>query len=321
MNLDMGEICYVTLVWNQNSADKLKTMEHVTSVTNFYTQQHIGERQSVLVFGWFLSEMGLLRQALRFYTYLRKTLPSDHPDRGVLYNNIGEALRKLRHYNRARFCFEEALVVCADTISIHHPIWAIIHSNMASLHLDCEKPRDALKFHRCALRILSRYDTLYDPEVWISVEQALATVYHGMGVAFVQLNQLRDAVYFQKKALSKQLDVLPSNHPALVEAHNGLGTLYVKFEDHCQALEHYEEALKIGQLNLLPEDQRSICLHLNISSVELVLPGGLQPDREYLLRTEAMASRFEHVATLRGCNTRSVSRTFKYPGPFDSAKK
>ncbi|CAF3011437.1 unnamed protein product, partial [Rotaria sp. Silwood2] len=68
--------------------------------------------------------MGSLRQALHFYNYVRQLLPLDHPERVVLYNNLGETLRQLGYIEWARYQFQHALECCADTMPFYHPIVA-----------------------------------------------------------------------------------------------------------------------------------------------------------------------------------------------------
>ena len=63
-------------------------MKHLLGLLDFYTKQNIGDHPSILTFGLFLSKMGFWRQALRFYAYVRKILPKNHADMGVLHNNI-----------------------------------------------------------------------------------------------------------------------------------------------------------------------------------------------------------------------------------------
>ena len=209
--------------------------------------------------------MGLLHQAKRFYVYLRKTLPQNHPDRGVLCNNLGEVLRKLNYFNQARHDFEEALDYCADNLSIYHPFWAVLHSNIALLRLTCGQPKEALGCYRCAALILMRLTEQKVPKNVTYVEQALASIYHGMGCAYVMLRNLKNALHLYHKALAIELRILPRDHPTFTESYHELGNLYIKLKKHTKALEHYEEALRISQLNLLEKDQRCILLHVNIA--------------------------------------------------------
>ncbi|CAF1097712.1 unnamed protein product [Adineta steineri] len=261
VDLETDTIWLVKLTWNHQTQEKLKEMKQLTGLLDFYTGQRTGDRPSILTFGCFLSQMGLLRQALRFYTYLCKTLPKDHSDRGILYNNLGEVLRKLNYFNWARYYFEKALEFCTDTISIYNPFWAIIHSNIALLNLGCGKPKEALKCYRYAAFILSRY-IIYDEECnSIYIEEALAIVYHGMGTALLYLSKYQNATVCQRKALKIQLRILPNDHPTLIESYHELGILSMKLQKHVEALKNFETALRIAQKNLLEKDQRYIWLH------------------------------------------------------------
>ncbi|CAF0803495.1 unnamed protein product [Adineta steineri] len=265
VDLETDTIWLVKLTWNHQTQEKLEEMKQLTGLLDFYTRQRIGDRPSILMFGYFLSEMGLLRQALRFYTYLCKALPKDHSDRGILYNNLGEVLRKLNYFNRARYQFEKALEFCTDTMSIYHPFWAIIHSNIALLNFSCRKPKEALKCYRSAAFILSRYTAYNDECKLIYIEEALAIIYHGMGAALIYLAEYQNAIAYQQKALKIELRILPNDHPTLIESYYELGNLYMKSEEYVEALKNFETALRIAQKNLLEKDQRYIWLHVNIA--------------------------------------------------------
>ncbi|CAF1145029.1 unnamed protein product [Adineta steineri] len=271
-------IWLVKLTWNHQTQEKLKEMKQLTDLLDFYTGQRIGDHPSILTFGYFLSKMGLLRQALRFYVYLRKTLPKDHSDRGVLHNNLGEVLRKLNYFNQARYHFEKSLELCADTMSIYHPLWAIVHSNIALLNLNCRKPKEALKCYRYAAFILSRYIADDVERDSIYIEEALAGIYHGMGAAFIYLEEYQNATVCQQKALKIELRILPNDHPTLVESYHELGSLYMKLKKYSEALKNYETALQIAQKNLLEKDQRYIWLHVNIATLTFYIEAACYQD-------------------------------------------
>jgi tetratricopeptide (TPR) repeat protein len=264
VDLETDTIWLVKLSWTNEVSEKLKEMKQLTELLDFYTNQNIGDHPSILTFGLFLSKMGLLREATRFYIYLRKTLPPDHPDRGVLHNNLGEVLRKRNYLNQARFEFEEALEYCADTLSIYHPFWAILHSNIALLDLMCRRPKQALKCYRCALLTITKS---YDLNDWgtIYIQERLATIYHGMGSAHYFLQQFQQALEFHQKALEIELRVLPRDHPTLVDSYNDLGNVHAKLNHWTQALENLEESLRIAQQNLLINDERLVIIHLSIA--------------------------------------------------------
>jgi tetratricopeptide (TPR) repeat protein len=264
VDLEIDTIWLVKLTWTNDCNEKLKEMKQLTGLLDFYTGQNIGDHPSVLTFGLFLSKMGLLRQALRFYVSLRKILPFDHPDRGVLFNNLGEVLRKLNYFNQARCEFEMALEHCTDTMSIFHPFWGILHSNMALLELTCGRPEQALKFYRCALLIINK---LHEGDDWqiTYVQEALASVYHGMASAYYYLDQYQQALQLNQKALQIELRILPHDHPTLMESYHELGNVNIKLNNFTKALEDYEESLRISQKNLLVNDWRFVSLHINIA--------------------------------------------------------
>lgn len=262
VDLVTNTLWFVQLTWNQDDREQLNKMKQLTDLLSFYTGHHIGNSPSILTFGLFLSKMGLLQQAKHFYLYLFKILPSDHPDRAALHNNIGEVLRRLNYFNHARYHFVEALECCADTISIFHPFWAIVHSNIALVDLHCKRPKQALKFYRCALLIIRRLQDLNEEQTNY-VQEMLATVYHGMGSAYLDLDQSQTAFAFYHKTLEIELEILPHNHPTLFDTYDALSKVNTILNNWKDALENCKESLKIAQQNLLPNDSRLINLHLN----------------------------------------------------------
>ena len=239
-------------------------MKQLIGLFNFYTNQNTGDHPSILIFGLFISKMGFLHQARRFYAYLLKTLPPDYPDWGVLHNNLGEVLRKLNCFNLAHYHFEQALKHSTDTISIYHPFWAILHSNIAVLELTYERPTLALKNYRCALLIINRLSTNGGSEKTY-LQEALATIYHGMAAAYHRLNKFQQAVQLYEKALVIELNVLPHDHPTLMESYHGLGEANILLNRLAKALRNFEESLRIAQKNLLTKDWRFVTVHINIA--------------------------------------------------------
>lgn len=266
VNLEIDTIWLVKLTWTNECSEQLKKMKQLIGLLDFYTNQNIGDHPSILTFGLFLSKMGLLRQATSFYVYLRKILPFDHPDRAVLHNNLGEVLRKRNYFNQARHAFEQALEYCADTLSIYHPFYAILHSNIALLDLTCGRPKQALKCYRCALLIISRL-CYVDYSQTSYTDEALAIVYHGMAAAYYQLDQFKKAFELHQKALEIELRILPHDHPTLMESYQELGKANIGLRKFGKALENYEESLRIAQQNLLASDWRLVSLHINIATL------------------------------------------------------
>ncbi|CAF3469718.1 unnamed protein product [Rotaria socialis] len=264
VELETDAIWLVKLTWTNECSQQLTKMNQLTGLLDFYTGHYIGDHPSVLTFGLFLSKMGCLQQAKRFYINLRKILSTDHPDRGVLHNNLGEIMRKLGYFNQARHHFERAIEYCIDTMSIFHPVWAVIHSNIALLHLTLKRPKHALKCYHCALLIISRFrDPNANQNTYI--QESKATVYHGMGSAYILLDQPQKAVGFYQKALEIELKTLPQDHPTLIDTYNELGSVNLRLNEWTKALEKYEESLRIAQHNLLDSDWKLVNLHINVA--------------------------------------------------------
>ncbi len=109
--------------------------------------------------------MDLLRQATSFYVYLRKILPFDHPDLGVLHKNLGEVLRKRNLHNNLAACYQD---LNDDQSALHHyrssldilspdeehksMHAAIIHYNLALIYTNCNELNEArIHLHKSLL--------------------------------------------------------------------------------------------------------------------------------------------------------------------------
>ena len=264
VELDINSICFVKLSWTDGTNKKLKEMKQLLGLLDYYTKQNIGDHPSILTFGLFLSKMGFTQHALRFYMYLKNVLPIDHQDRGVLYNNLGEVLRKLKYFNQARHHFELALEYYTDTISFFHPLWAILHNNIALLNSACDRPKQALKFYHSALLVITRLSQENDSEMTFA-QELLTSVYYGMGSVYLELNQIHKSIQLYEKALEIELRILPSDHPTLIESYLSMAEVNTILTQYSKAIQNYEEAMRIARKNLLTNDWKFLSLHLNIA--------------------------------------------------------
>ena len=97
----------------------------------------------------------------------------------------------------------------------------------------------------------------------IYAQELLASIYRGMGFAYLQCRQFKKASNLLNKALEIELHILPSDHPELIESYHTIACMNFTLEQYVKALQNYEEAMRIAEKNLLTNDWRYIFFHLN----------------------------------------------------------
>ena len=74
--------------------------------------------------------MGEYLKALSYYEKAleirQKTLPPNHPDLAISYNNIGSVYDKMGEYSKALSSYEKALEIRQKTLPPNHPDLAIL---------------------------------------------------------------------------------------------------------------------------------------------------------------------------------------------------
>jgi tetratricopeptide (TPR) repeat protein len=248
------------------------------SLLNHY-EIKIGETSSLLIFGEFLHKMNELDKAERYYQLLTRELPSDHVDVGMAFNNIGTIYTDRGEYKKAKSYLRRALNIFRRTSHVDNLNVAEIYLNFATVYGHMENAKTALKHEKKALQIQLKilpdnhltlattynniadtYDSLnkkatalkyYYNALEIELQHLppnhsdLAVTYNNMASVYIDMHDYQCAREYLTKAFEIRKYTLPSWHPDLADSYRLLATLSAEADDTSDALEKYQESLRI----------------------------------------------------------------------------
>jgi len=110
-------------------------------------QQH---RWDVLRNGRVFESTFLLRKSLEIY---QRTLPPNHPDLAVCYNNTGFLYETMGEYSKALSFYEKSLEILQKTLSPIQPLLATSYYNIAHVYYNMREHSKALAYFERALNI------------------------------------------------------------------------------------------------------------------------------------------------------------------------
>ncbi|CAF3648134.1 unnamed protein product [Rotaria socialis] len=239
----------------------------------------IGETSSLLIFGEFLHKMNEFNKAERYYQILIRELPSDHVDVGMAFNNIATICTDRGEHKKAKTYLRRAFNIFRRTSSVDDLNVAEIYLNLASVYSRIDNNKAALKHEKKALQIQLRilpdnhltlattynniantYDSLSKKTIALKYYRKardielqhlppnhpdLAVTYNNMASVYIDMNDHQCAREYLNKALEIRKETLPSWHPDLADSYRLIGTLSAEADDTTDALEKYQESLRI----------------------------------------------------------------------------
>jgi tetratricopeptide (TPR) repeat protein len=191
---------------------------------------------------------GEYQEAIVFYEKSleidQKTLPSNHPDLGVSYHNIGLVYESMGDYSNALSSHEKALEIRQKSLPPNHPDLASSYNNTGNMHYNMCDYSKALSSYEKVLTI--KQQSLPPNHL------DLADSYSNIGLVYDSMGDHSKALSSYEKALAIQQESLPSNHPDLSATYNNIGAAYEDMRAYSTACFYYERAVEIGQQSLTP---------------------------------------------------------------------
>jgi tetratricopeptide (TPR) repeat protein len=154
---------------------------------------------------------GKYQEAIKLYeealAIRKRTLPSDHPDLAMSYNNIGNVYSTMRMYPKALVSHEKALEIRQQSLPPNHPDLAMSYDSIGSVIYCMNEYSQALPSHKKALKIRQQSLPPNHPD--------LAMSYNYIGMVYKKKGDYSKALSFCEEAVKIGECSLPSNHPHL----------------------------------------------------------------------------------------------------------
>ncbi len=100
-----------------------------------------------------------------------------------------------------------------------------------------------------------------------SSEREKASFYNQLGFIKDHKGEYEKALYYHKKGLEIEQNILPSNHPSLATTYNNIGGVYYSMKQYSKALLCYQKDLEISQKALSSNHPHFAVLYNNIGLV------------------------------------------------------
>jgi tetratricopeptide (TPR) repeat protein len=172
----------------------------------------------------------------------QQSLPPNHPNLGISYNNIGEVYDNMGDYSKALSNYQKALEIQRQSLPPNHPDLSASYNNIGGVYDSMGDYSKALSNHRKALEIQQQSLPPNHP--------SLGATYNNIGGVYDNMGDYSKALSYYQKDLEISEKTLPPNHPDLGASYNNIGVVYDNMGNYSEALLFYERAAKIGQSSL-----------------------------------------------------------------------
>ncbi|CAF2928298.1 unnamed protein product [Rotaria sp. Silwood2] len=158
--------------------------------------------------GWVHQDSGALDEAIDFYKkaeYIcEEKLGSNDLANAQTYTYMARYYLERQQYNESNTCYERALKILHLYFPKQHQRLGIILSEMGDARRKQGKPEQALELYKQAEAIFNDILPKHHP--------CMAYCWSGMGLSFLQLNNIKEAQSHHEKALQTYRHVLPPDH-------------------------------------------------------------------------------------------------------------
>lgn len=208
--------------------------------------------------------------------------PPQSPRRGNLAMTRGGVLTSLGRFDEALESFEYARDVYGRSLGTSHPAYASVVQNIGAAYT---ARGDKAKGRQHFVEALGTMEALLGTD-----STQLADYHYNIAVVDYDLGRLDDAEREMTRAQQMYIEELGPEHPYVGSAHEELGRIDLKREDHEAAREHYERALQIKEAALGPDNPEVILSLRGLARLAIATgraPEGLELYERIYAMTEA----------------------------------
>jgi tetratricopeptide (TPR) repeat protein len=302
----MGSIFRISSVEIENNVWIIKLIfteqedKQIIQLTD-YQKTLLREKETVVLLGRHLQDMGENEKAKHYYNLILKDLPEDSMDVSSVYNNLGAMASNEYKNEEALNAYEKSLNINKKILSEIHPYIAASYNNIATIYGRMGDTQKAIDYYEKALRILfqllqtNRQPTTLPQIAEISnnlgvlsgrngnhecalwyfkktlefqllflpvVHPTYAITFFNIGDCFEQVGNREQAMIFYEKSLEICNKSLPANHPQTATTLSNIGGLYYKASNWPSAIKYLEKALEINR-HILPKNHSDLIRSYN----------------------------------------------------------
>jgi tetratricopeptide (TPR) repeat protein len=190
-----------------------------------------------LDFGKAFCKLRRFDDAEKYYLHFIKSLPVDHEDIVLYYEELGNLEREKDDYDSSLQWFNKSLEIRMKILEIDHPDIGDSYNNIGEIYLEKNDFKRAFDLFNKAMTIYKKKLSDDHPKV--------AICFNNMGHVYKKDKKYPKALEFYQKAFLIRQKRFPHDHPQLADSYKNLGDAYQSLNDLDQALENYNRALKI----------------------------------------------------------------------------
>ncbi len=207
-----------------------------------------GQMQKIAVSGLLLGllgryklQMGDFDEAVKFIKrallIVEKVSGVESAEHTENMNNLGTALHRMGRFEDAKKCFEQTIIIDKKILGKEDPAVAIGHNNLGQVLIDMNVLDGAIIHLEKALEI--------NIENFGNEHYLVASGHYNLGMALMAIGDFPRARAQLELALAKRKKNFGDDHLDVAAAHHGLGMILQTIGNAPEALEHYNEAVRI----------------------------------------------------------------------------
>ncbi|CAF0992042.1 unnamed protein product [Didymodactylos carnosus] len=201
--------------------------------------------------------LGYYQQSLDLF----KTLPSNHPDIGRSYNNMGLVYLKNNKSKQGIEYLEKALDILKIALGDSHPNLALIYNNIGTAYIKEQQYQLALENYHKGLDIQRQNLPTNHPDLSMS--------FSNIGLVHFLTDKYDLALENYQKTLEIQFNSLPPEQPLIGSTYLNIGLVYELQNQNQQALINYQKASAIFHHSLSPSHPHVLQIEEFIQRVNL----------------------------------------------------
>ncbi|CAF3618325.1 unnamed protein product [Rotaria sp. Silwood1] len=215
-----------------------------------YQKMILREKETVVVLGRILQDMGEMEKAKRYYNLILESSVEDSVEVSSIYNNLGAMAKDESKYEEALNAYEKSMNINKKILSKIHPHTAMSYNNIAGIYAHMGQTKKAVDYYETALRILfQRLQIDNHPKTL----ECITDIINNLGVLFIKIGNHERALCYLNKALEFKQQCLPIVHSSYVMLFYNIGHCLEQIGDEEKALIFYEKSLEICNQSL-PEN-------------------------------------------------------------------
>ncbi|CAF1400790.1 unnamed protein product [Rotaria sp. Silwood1] len=207
-----------------------------------YQKMILREKETVVVLGRILQDMGEMEKAKRYYNLILESSVEDSVEVSSIYNNLGAMAKDESKYEEALNAYEKSMNINKKILSEIHPHTAMSYNNIAGIYAHMGQTKKAIGDDEKALIFYEKSLEICNQSLPENHSQT-ATVLSKIGGLYYNRSNWSTAIKYLEKALEINKKILPKGHPDLIIGYSNLASSYSHLGKDDLAIDMFENAL------------------------------------------------------------------------------